>query len=159
LPLSFILANAGWVHCLEKLSGGLRTRLQQGFVIAASCYAFWLISTNAIAHYEDTGTSPDAAAVATYLKPIMRNGDKVDASIPTNYPLFFYLWYQDVRDFRAEKTSDAEFVVLERDRFPSPPGQDESLVKLADVGDLTVFRSAPGIDESTTTPAAKDDEE
>jgi hypothetical protein len=144
LPVALILADAGWSQCLEGFSRRLQWRIHRGFVFGAACYAVWLISTNAIAHYPDTGAFPDARAVASHLKPIMKDGDKVHAAIPTDYPLYFYLWYQDIRDFRGEATQEeATYVVVQRDNYEFEPPVEEAVVKLFEVADAAVYQVVP----------------
>ena len=144
LPLALILANAGWNQCVEKLSSRIRWRIHRGFIFAAACYAVWLVSTNAIARYDDTGTFATAPAVANYLDPLMQEGDKVNAAIPVNYPLYFYLWYNGERDFRGEAApGKKEFVVVQRDSWLFEPTHDEPVVKLTEVDDATVYQAVP----------------
>jgi hypothetical protein len=144
LPMALILADAGWSHCLAGLSRRLQWRIHRGFTFAAACYAVWLISTNAIAHYPDTGAFPEAKAVASHLKPIMKDGDKVHAAIPADYPLYFYLWYHNVREFRGEATQEeATFVVVQRDNFEFDPQVQEAVVKRFDVADAAVYQVVP----------------
>ena len=155
LPLALILANAGWNHVLEKLSPALRGRVQGGFVFAAVYYAAWLVSTNAVAAYDDTGTFPNAPAVADYLEPLMHNGDKVRAAIPVNYPLYFYLWYNGERDFHGEPSADKkEFVIVQRDSYAFDLTPDEPVVKLAQIGDATVYQTVP---DEASEPQPSDD--
>jgi hypothetical protein len=141
LPVALILADAGWSHCLAGFPRRLQWRIHRGFIFAAACYAVWLISTNAIAHYPDTGAFPDAPAVARHLKPIMKDGDKVHAAIPADYPLYFYLWYDDVRDFRGEATQEeATYVVVQKDNYEFEPPVEQAVIKLFEVADAAVYQ-------------------
>lgn len=153
LPLSLILANAGWVYLLDKFSVGVRLRVHRGFVFAGVCYAVWLMATNAIARYPDTGAFPEAAEVARYLRPIMNEGDKVRAAIPADYPLYFYLWYYDARDYRGEPAADeAEFVIVQKNNYDFETPIDTPMVKLADMGEAAVYQAAPDHPASERTP-------
>jgi hypothetical protein len=148
LPLAVLVANAGWIHFLQMFSVGARVHIHRGLVVAAVGYAVWLMSTNAIAHYPDTGTFPEAAKVAHYLRPIMHEGDKVRASIPADYPLYFYLWYDDVRHFHGKaEANQSEFIVLQKDNYEFETTVQEPVVKLVDVGEASVYQAIP-TDES-----------
>jgi hypothetical protein len=74
----------------------------------------------------------------------MKDGDKVHAAIPADYPLYFYLWYHDVRDFRGEATQEeATFVVVQRDNFEFDPQVEEAVVKRFEVADAAVYQVVP----------------
>ena len=144
LPLMLILADGGWAHCVETLSHGIQKRLHRGIVFAGACYGVWLISANAIVQYPDTGTFPDAARIVRYLKPLMKEGDKVRASIPADYPLYFYLWYYNLRGFRGEAEPDqTEFFVVQKSNYRFESKIDEPVVKLVAVADAAVYRNVP----------------
>lgn len=144
LPLMLILANAGFVHCVETFSHGIQKRFHRGVVLAGACYGVWLMATNAIVQYPDTGAFPDASRIARYLKPLMKEGDKVQASIPADYPLYFYLWYYDLRDFRGEADPDeTEFFVVQKSNYTFEKEVVEPVVKLVSVADAAVYQNIP----------------
>jgi hypothetical protein len=153
LPLMLILANAGFAHCVETFSHGIQKRLHRDFVLAGACYGVWLIATNAIVQYPDTGTFPDALRIVRYLKPLMKDGDKVQASIPADYPLYFYLWYYDLRDFRGEADPDeTEFFVVQKSNYTFEKEINEPVVKLVAVADAAVYRNVPDDEQRSQEP-------
>ena len=146
IPVALILANAGWAHCVETLSDKTQRRFNRGIVFGGACYAVFLISTNAIVKYPDTGTFPEATRIAGYLKPLLEDGDKVHARVPADYPTYFYLWYYGASDFMAdEDDSDdrTKFVVVQKSNYLRENMVAEPVVKLIDLADAAVFQSAP----------------
>jgi hypothetical protein len=72
----------------------------------------------------------------------------VRASIPADYPLYFYLWYDDVRHFRGKaEANQSEFIVLQKDNYEFETTVQEPVVKLVDVGEASVYQAIP-TDES-----------
>jgi len=150
IPIAILQANAGLAYCLETFPGKPRRFINYGIVLAGACYALFLVSSNAMARYPDTGTFPEAPRIAGYLKPLIKEGDEVHASVPADYPTYFYLWYNGVRDFRAKEhdTGDAMkyFVVQKSGHFEPNAIQDridEPVQKIFDIRDAAIFRTRP----------------
>jgi hypothetical protein len=78
------------------------------FVTLRRVYALSLIASNAIAKYPDTGAFPEAPRIADSLEALMKEGDKVYASVPADYPTYYYLWYHRLRDFRVKESIKKE---------------------------------------------------
>jgi hypothetical protein len=49
----------------------------------------------------------------------MRNGDKVYVAIPADYPVYFYLWYNKLHDFRGREryAHRAKFFVVQKSKY------------------------------------------
>jgi hypothetical protein len=89
LPLGFCLADAGLAAMLRFL--GRRARVwvigALGLLFALGI-GYHLASTDAVVFYPETGTLPDAEAIAQYLEPRLQEGDWVLAR--KNMPLRYY---------------------------------------------------------------------
>jgi hypothetical protein len=154
IPIVLLIADAGFTHCIEKLSSRFQFFVNQGMVLAGVFFAVFLVSTNAIVRYPDTSTFPEAPLVASYLKAVMNDGDRVYAMFPADYPTYFYLWYQGLRDFRdkgkAEKKAERKrkFFVVQKSTYPvedatgeHEDASGEHFVKLIEVADVAIYRS------------------
>ncbi|MGH7795555.1 MAG: glycosyltransferase family 39 protein [Candidatus Binatia bacterium] len=144
IPIALILANAGLALCVEAFSMNTQRSIHRGIVFGGACYAVFLISTNAILKYPDTGTFPEAPQIAGYLKPLLKNGAEIHASAPADYPTYFYLWYRGASDFMADEgDSDdvTKFVIVQKSNYLRENTIEEPVVKLIDVADAAVFRN------------------
>jgi len=155
IPVAILLANAGWVYCLEGLPGKIQRSMNRGTILAGGVYALSLILSNAIAKYPDTGTFPEAPRIAGYLKALMKEGDEVYASVPADYPTYFYLWYNGLSDFRVKEDNDGDqtkYFIVQKGGYLEPnPIEDRieaPVERLIDLSDAAVFRIKPAHDQS-----------
>jgi hypothetical protein len=128
LPLSFCLADAG----LAGLAGLVRLAGLAGLVhhrprdvaggalglLFALGMGVYLVRTNAVVYYPETGAMPDAEAIALALKPYVQEGDWVLAR--KNLPLRYYgvLLGMPLDVFRGGGDGDRYVVVqLPRETF------------------------------------------
>jgi len=155
IPIAILLVNAGWAYCLEALPVKIQGCINRATVLAGGVYALSLIASNAIAKYPDTGTFPEAPRIADSLKALMKKGDKVYASVPADYPTYFYLWYHGLSDFRVKEDDDGDhtkYIIVQKDGYltPNPIGErvEEPMEKLIELSDAAVFRIRPADDQS-----------
>jgi hypothetical protein len=143
IPFVLIVADAGWTFCVEKLSGRLQKVVTHGLVVAGIFHGLFLISTNAVAKYYDTGNFPEARVVASYLKSVIDHDDGVDGWAPADYPTYFYLWYYKMGDIRSRRDDDSQgkfFVVQKSGRSIEEITKDD-VVKLFEVDDAVIYKS------------------
>lgn len=155
IPIAILLADAGWTYCIGMLPGKTRRSINHAITFAGAGYALFLMGANAIAKYPDTGAFPEAPRVAAYLKPLIKLGDEVHASVPADYPTYFYLWYNGLSDFRAKEHDSGEqtkyFVVQKSGYMETNPIQERiegPVEKLIDIADAAVFRITPADEQS-----------
>ena len=113
-------------------------------IYPAAIYGVFLISTNTIASYPDTGSFPEAPIVADYLKPIVDEDDRVYARPPADWPTFFYLWYYDVAESEAGKdvASGTAFLVVKKSRYSVHDMTQGPVIKLLELGDMQLYQAA-----------------
>ncbi len=94
LPVVACLAAAGALVLLERWTRTRQLVRDRGPVLAtalALALAVSVTTSHAVLLTTDTGTFRDAAAAANALSRVLRPGDRILASIPTNGPLMYYL--------------------------------------------------------------------
>jgi hypothetical protein len=145
IPTVLIVADAGWTYCIEKLSKPFRIVAVNLMLLAGAFYAVFLISTNAIAKYPDTGTFSEAPVVASYLESVMNDGDAVDGIVPVDYPTFFYLWYQDMGDIRPrrDRPTQDKFYIVKKSTYSIEETTEDRVVKLFEMDDAAIYKSIP----------------
>jgi hypothetical protein len=143
IPFIFVVADAGWTFCIEKLPATLQKAASQGLVVAAVFYGMFLISTKAVAKYDDTGNFPEARVVASYLKSVIDHNDGVDGWAPADYTTYFYLWYQNMGDIRSRRDGDSQgkFFVVQKSGRPIEEITKDEVVKVFEVTDAAVYKS------------------
>jgi uncharacterized membrane protein len=145
IPAVLIVADAGWTYCMEKLSKPFRMIAVNSMLLAGAFHAVFLISTNAIEKYPDTGNFAEAPVVASYLKSAMNDGDAVDGIVPVDYPTYFYLWYQDVGDIRPRRDNPTldKFYVVKKSAYSIEETTQENVEKLFEIDDAAIYKSLP----------------
>ena len=145
IPAVLIVADAGWTYCIDKLSKPFRIVAVNSMLLAGGVYAVFLISTNAIEKYPDTGHFAEAPVVASYLESAMNDGDAVDGIVPVDYPTYFYLWYQDMGDIRPRRNNPTQdkFYVVKKSSYTIEETTDESVEKLFEIDDAAIYKSLP----------------
>lgn len=145
IPILLLLADAGWIYCMGKLSKPLQTVAINSMLFAGAFYGVFLISTNAIAKYPDTGNFSEAPRVAAYLQSVMNDGDAVDGIVPVDYPTYFYLWYRNMGDIRPRRDHPApgKFYVVKKSNYSIEETTGDSVVKLLEMDDAAVYKSLP----------------
>jgi hypothetical protein len=145
IPAVLIVADAGWTYCIEKLSKPFRIIAVNSILLAGAFHAVFLISTNAIEKYPDTGNFAEAPVVASYLKSAMNDGDAVDGIVPVDYPTYFYLWYQDVGDIRPRRDNPTldKFYVVKKSTYSIEETTQENVEKLFEIDDAAIYKSLP----------------
>jgi hypothetical protein len=145
IPAVLIVADAGWTYCIEKLSKPFRMIAVNSMLLAGAFHAVFLISTNAIEKYPDTGNFAEAPVVASYLKSAMNDGDAVDGIVPVDYPTYFYLWYQDVGDIRPRRDNPTldKFYVVKKSTYSIEETTQENVEKLFEIDDAAIYKSLP----------------
>ncbi len=91
IPFFLLFADLGYTALLQKLQPRLRVAADSLVLIASLVFAGSLVSNNAIAHYTDTGSFPEAKTVAQYLKPLLTGNEFIAVMDKANYPLYYYL--------------------------------------------------------------------
>jgi hypothetical protein len=121
LPLYTVSVGTGLVALAERIRG-LRARPHALAPVLAVGLAFLSLASRSVAGTTETGTFPEAPAVAAALKRQLRDGDRVLAPIPANGPLLFYFTAEQVETrylyTRADETRRA-FIVLDTTRGQS----------------------------------------
>jgi hypothetical protein len=91
IPFFLLFADLGYVTLTQKLRPRLKLASDTLILIVGLVFVGSLISTNAIAKYTDTGSFPEAATVAQYLKPMLTGNEFIAVKDKANYPLYYYL--------------------------------------------------------------------
>ena len=95
IPFALLYADLGLAVLVEQLRPAFRTLPAALVFLAALLLGGSLISTDTIAAYADTGSFPEAAVVAQYLKPLMTGDEYIVVRDPANYTTFYYLCADD----------------------------------------------------------------
>lgn len=145
IPAILLLADAGWIYCMGKFSKPLRTVAINSLLFAGVFYGVFLISTNAVAKYPDTGNFSEAPAVAAYLESVMNADDAVDGIVPVDYPTYFYLWYRNMGDIRPRRDhpTRGKFYIVKKSNYSIEETTGDSVVKLLEMDDAAVYKSLP----------------
>ncbi len=153
IPAILIVADAGWTYCIEKLSKPFRIFAVNLMLLAGASYAVFLISTNAIEKYPDTGNFAEALAVASYLESAMNHGDAVDGIVPVDYPTYFYLWYQNMGDIRPRRDNPTQgkFYIVKKSAYSIEETTEDRVVKVFEMDDAAIYKSLP--EEAAENPA------
>lgn len=143
IPFFLVLADAGFTFLATHVSARLGRLLKLGMLVVALDMAVTLTATNAIARYTDTGHFPEAEQAAVYLKQEMRPGDRIRASIPADWPTYFYLWYHRVPDPHREHEPGPvrEYYVMPKGGAAIGDLTNQPVRKLLDWGRLEIYRS------------------
>lgn len=145
IPFVFVLADAGWTYCLENLPRLVRRTAIRGLMAGGAFYGAFLISSNAIAKYHDTGNFPEASIVASFLETVMGEHDAVDGIVPVDYTTYFYLWYRhnmgDIRPRRDHPTPQ-RFYIVQKSNYPVEETTRDEVVKVFELGNAAVYKSA-----------------
>jgi hypothetical protein len=152
IPAVLIVVDAGWTYSIDKFSKPLRIAAVNLMLLAAAVYAVFLISTNAIEKYPDTGNFAEAPVVASYLESAMNDGDAVDGIVPVDYPTYFYLWYQDVGDIRPRRDNPTQgkFYIVKKSAYSIEETTEDNVEKLFEIDDAAIYKSIP--EEAGKTP-------
>lgn len=142
IPFVLLVADAGWTYCLEKCPRRLQQLAIKGMVVAGIFYGVFLMSTNAIARYHDTGNFPEARLVASYLETVMKENDAVDGIAPVDYPTYFYLWYHNMGDIRPRRDhpSPQMFYIVKKSSSSIEDTTGEDAVKIFEMDDAAVYK-------------------
>jgi hypothetical protein len=145
IPAVLIVADVGWTYCIGKLSKPFRIAAVNSMLLAGAVYAVFLISTNAIEKYPDTGNFAEGPVVASYLKSAMNDRDAVDGIAPVDYPTYFYLWYQDMGDIRPRRDNPTQgkFYVVKKSTHSIEETTQENVEKLFEIDDAAIYKSLP----------------
>ena len=114
----------------------------KGMVVAGIFYGVFLMSTNAIARYHDTGNFPEARLVASYLETVIEENDAVDGIAPVDYPTYFYLWYNQMGDIRPRRDhpSPQMFYIVKKSSSSIEDTTREDAVKIFEMDDAAVYK-------------------
>jgi hypothetical protein len=156
IPFVLIIADGGWNYCMDKLSKPLRSAAVYGLHTSVAFYALFLISTNAIAKYPDTGTFTEAPVVAKYLGSVMNKGDAVDGLAPVDYPTYFYFWYHYTNDIRPRRDDPLrrKFFIVKKSDSSIEATTRHKVAKVVEFDDAVNYESLIG--EATETPCEPD---
>jgi len=143
IPLVLLVADAGWTYGTERLTRRAQGLATKGLALAAVFYGVFLISTNAISKYQDTGNFAEAPLVASFLESAMDDYDSVDGVVPVDYTTFFYLWYNRMGDVRPRRDHPAEyrFYIVKKGSYSIEETTNEPVVKLFEIDDAIIYRS------------------
>jgi hypothetical protein len=143
IPFVLVLADAGWTFCVEKLSSRFQKLATQGLVVGGLVYGVFLVSTDTVAKYHDTGNFPEARVVASYLESVMEHDDAVDGVAPADYTTYFYLWYHKIGDVRPrrDRHSGGKFFVVQKSGQAIEEITADSVVKIFEVDDAAIYKS------------------
>jgi len=142
LPFVFIATDFGFEYLIKYLPAKFDTLLRVMLVVLTSSFVLSLVSRNAIAAYPDTGSFPEASAVARFLKPTLTKGDAVIARVPADSPTYFYLWYYDapmVVDQRDQ--AQREFFVVQKSEYSIDSLTQKAVRLIFDFNDAAIYQN------------------
>lgn len=143
IPVALVTADLGLRGLVERLPPAGTTLVQAVLVVAASAYAFHLMAVDAVGRYPDVGTFPEAPAVVEFLKPRVRPGDRVMASVPADEVMKYYLWYNGVVHDRRVKEKNIpreRYLVIKPSRYGTSKLTGKPVKKLLSLGDAEVYQ-------------------
>jgi len=91
IPVFALIVDYGITVILEKGPKMIQKTILSTVMIVAFGATFYLISSDVISDYPDTGYFPEAELAATYLGQIADGRDRLYADTPADWPLYFYL--------------------------------------------------------------------
>jgi hypothetical protein len=143
IPFLLVVADAGFTFFLESVPAKTRQIVCAATCITAAFFAVSLITTNTIAEYAETGNFPEAPVAARFLKTIMTGKDEVQAKIPADWPMNFYLWYYHVPEYNPKKNSPIEriFYVVQKSQYSIEDLTDGPVIKLLEFDDMAVYQA------------------
>jgi hypothetical protein len=95
LPLGFCLVDAGVMGALTLADRRARVHVAGALgLLFALGIGYHLVTTEAVAHYPETGTLPDAEEIVLFLKPRLRDGDLV--LVRRYWPMRYYGYRQGI---------------------------------------------------------------
>ena len=145
IPLGLITAAAGLADLTERLSPSIQTMVAVLILAGAAVFVAGLVSRNAIGHYDDTGSFPEADTIVKYLKPMLMGNDKIEARVPADWPVFFYAWYRGVpRENIQGGLGGRTFFVVKRSWYSIEQMTARPVTRILDLGDAAVYESAGG---------------
>lgn len=96
IPFFLLFADLGYAYLTQKLQPRFKIVFHMLTLVVALIFVGSLISKNAISKYADTGSFPEAATVAKYLKPLLTGNEFVAVMDTANFPLYYYLCAEHV---------------------------------------------------------------
>jgi len=146
IPFPLLFADLGYSWLVEKFLPKNRDILAVLVFVTGSFFVGSLISTNAIAHYDDTGSFPEASAVAQYLKPLMTGNEFIVVKDTANYPTFYYLCYADAppqnKDIDPEMAK--RYFVVQKGWYTLNDLTDEPATQIFELGNAAIYTSTGG---------------
>ncbi len=146
IPFALLFADLGYASLLEKLRPGFRRISDLAIFTGALFFAVSLISTNAIAKYEDTGSFPEAAVVAGYLKPLMTGDEFIVVRDVANYPVFYYLCYAGAppQNKDIDPASARRYFITQKGWHALSDLTDEPATPIFEYGNAIIYTSTGG---------------
>jgi hypothetical protein len=156
IPFAAIAADTGITYLIRPLPR-LAPRLLALLLFAWGVYgAAGAMSEDIIARGADF---PDGSPLARDLRSVMNVGDIVHAKIPTDVPLYFYMWYYDVPDqTRIDARHRNEFFVVEKRTHSIADLTDAPVTVIAEYPGATLYRlrDAPSVSPGSDAMADAD---
>jgi hypothetical protein len=145
IPFIILVADAGFTSIIEHLSPKMKLYILLPTFLAAVIFARYLVSSNVIAMYPDTGTFSEAPIAAKFLKTKtteLNHTFAIQSQVPADYPLYFYLWYYDVPYKIADNGSSPENIIyiVEKSSYSIQDMTDKPVIKLLDIGDMEIYQ-------------------
>lgn len=140
IPFVLMIADAGFTFVSKKYFQVFCFLI----IILGAGFAASLILKNAISEYPDTGYFPEAPVIATYLKPLIHQGDTVHVRQPADWSMYFYFWYYNVTASK-KKISDSdvenEFFIVDTRGYSIKSMTDKPVFKLFEVGKAALYQT------------------
>lgn len=147
LPFFFMLMDAGYVELSNFVPAFYRQHLQGAVLIGIILWAFILMNRNIIiTSYPETGTFPEASAVAKVLSKEMKPNDKLVVGCPADAPVLFYMWYEGFPSQKGVKpfAHQKEFYVIKKSEYSLSDLTRANARKLVVLGDAEIYVRDPG---------------
>lgn len=142
IPFVLLAADAGLAILLDRLPHPAQTSINAALALGGVFVAINLMSRNVIARYLDSGAFPEAPLAVEYLKPIITPEDSLRVSPTAQWPVYFYLWYDQAPQPRLEQnaTDGRLFFVSKKSRGPLDDDAAQRFTLLLDMDNMALYQ-------------------
>jgi hypothetical protein len=143
IPFLLLFADLGYATLTQKLAPRLKLASNALILILGLVFAGSLISTKAITQYADTGSFPEAATIAQYLKPSLSGNEFIAVMDTANFPLYYYLCAENAppQNKDLDPATVKRYFVVQNSWYHLSDLTKQPAEQIFTFGDATVYTS------------------
>lgn len=140
IPFVLIVADAGLTYATKRVPRRLQMLLPLLLITFGTYRAVSMISRDVIA---SSAGFPEAPEMVEQLKRVMRSGDVVQARIPADVPMQFYMWYYGLPESSSAQGADHpnRFFIVDTRSYALTDMTHEPVAVVAEYGKSVLYRS------------------